>query len=260
MAQEHTEKAVEVESLVVEFSGVKVLDQLNLDVRTGEVFGLVGGSGSGKSVLLRAILGLVAKRAGRVSVFGVDQDTATEADIRTLERRWGVLYQDGALFSALTAFENIEFPMREYLKLSPRLMREIATVKLEMMGLKAEDGLKYPSQLSGGMAKRVALARALALDPAIVFLDEPTSGLDPIAAREFGVLIRTLQRTLGLTVFMVTHNIDDLRNVCDRIAVLAEGKIIAIGSLPQVLALDQPYLKAFFQGVPDSPARAPAKP
>ena len=251
--------AVEVADLVVEFDDVKVLDHLNLKVRTGEILGLVGGSGAGKSVLLRAILGLVAKSQGRIAVFGVEGDTATATELRTLKRRCGVLYQEGALFSSLTAFQNIEFPMREHLRLPERLMREIATVKLEMVGLKGQDGEKPPAALSGGMTKRVALARALALDPAIVFLDEPTSGLDPIAAREFGVLIRTLQHTLGLTVFMVTHDVDALQTICDRIAVLAEGKIIAIGSMSEVLRIQHPYLQSFFRGVRSSASDAPAK-
>ena len=247
--------AVEVADLVVEFGGVKVLDHLTLGVRTGEILGLVGGSGAGTSVLLRAILGLVPKSQGRIVVFGVDGDTATAAQLQALKRRCGVLYQEGALFSSLDVLQNIEFPMREHLRLPERLMREIATVKLEMVGLKAQDGDKPPSALSGGMTKRVALARALALDPAIVFLDEPTSGLDPIAAREFGVLIRTLQHTLGLTVFMVTHDVDALRTICDRIAVLAEGKIIAIGTMSEVLQIQHPYLQSFFRGVRNAPTK-----
>jgi phospholipid/cholesterol/gamma-HCH transport system ATP-binding protein len=260
MAESDAPKAIEVRDLVVGFGDKTVLDHLSMEVRTGEILGLVGASGGGKSVLSRAVLGLVPKRAGRIVVFDVDRDTATRPQLQTLERRWGVLYQEGALFSSLTVFQNIEFPIREYLKLPHQLMREIATVKLEMVGLKAEDGVKRPAELSGGMTKRVALARALALDPALVFLDEPTSGLDPIAAREFGVLIRTLQRTLGLTVFMVTHDIEALRTICDRVAVLDEGKIIAIGSLPQVLAVDHPYLKSFFRDVGNIPSSAPAKP
>jgi phospholipid/cholesterol/gamma-HCH transport system ATP-binding protein len=181
-------------------------------------------------------------------------------ELQTLERRWGVLYQQGALFSSLTVFRNIEFPIREYLRTPQRLMREVATAKLEMVGLKPEDGDKLPSELSGGMTKRVALARALALDPAIVFLDEPTSGLDPIAAREFGVLIRTLQHTLGLTVFMVTHEIEALRTICDRIAVLSGGRIVAIGSMSQVLESEDPWVKSYFRGVRSAPPSAPAKP
>ncbi len=253
-------KAIEVTDLVVEFDRKRVLDHLSLDVRAGEILGLVGASGSGKSVLLRTMLGLTPKRQGRIAIFGVDRDKATLQELQTLERRWGVLYQQGALFSSLTVFQNIEFPIREYLRTPQRLMREIANAKLEMVGLKLEDGDKLPSELSGGMTKRVALARALALDPAIVFLDEPTSGLDPIAAREFGVLIRTLQRTLGLTVFMVTHEIEALRTICDRIAALAGGRIVAIGSMSQVLEAEDPWVKSYFRGVRSAPPSAPATP
>ena len=253
-------KAIEIADLVVAFDRRRVLDHLSLVVRTGEILGLVGASGGGKSVLLRAILGLTPKQEGRIAIFGVDRDAATSRQLRALERRWGVLYQQGALFSSLTVFQNIEFPIREYLEMPPRLMREVATAKLEMVGLKAEDGDKTPSELSGGMTKRVALARALALDPAIVFLDEPTSGLDPIAAREFGVLIRTLQRTLGLSVFMVTHDLQALSTICDRIAALAEGKIVAIGSLSQVLESADPWVKSYFRDVRCASARAPAIP
>jgi phospholipid/cholesterol/gamma-HCH transport system ATP-binding protein len=260
MANATAANAVEVSDLVVAFDGVKVLDHLRLEVRSGEILGLVGASGGGKSVLLRTMLGLVPRMGGRIVIFGVDRDTATAEQLQGLERRWGVLYQEGALFSSLNVFQNIEFPMREYLQMPQRLMREVATVKLEMVGLKPEDGEKTPAELSGGMTKRVALARALALDPAIVLLDEPTSGLDPIAAGEFGVLIRTLQRTLGLTVFMVTHDIDALRTICDRIAVLAEGRIIAVGALSQVLQIDHPYLKSFFRGVRGAPSTAAVKP
>ena len=260
MGNEGASKAIEVANLVVEFSGKRVLDSVSLDVRVGEVLGLVGASGGGKSVLLRTMLGLIPKREGRIAIFGVDQDEATPRELQRLERRWGVLYQQGALFSSLSVFQNIEFPIREYLQLPLRLMREIAAAKLEMVGLSAEDGEKHPSELSGGMTKRVALARALALDPAIVFLDEPTSGLDPIAAGEFGVLIRTLQRTLGLTVFMVTHDIAALQTICDRVAALAGGKIVAIGSMPQVLATEDPWVKSYFRGVRSVPANAPATP
>jgi len=260
MAAADAPKAIEVSDLVVGFGHKSVLDHLSLDVRTGEIFGLVGASGGGKSVLLRTMLGLVPKRQGRINIFGVDQDKATARELQELERRLGVLYQEGALFSSLTGLQNIEFPIREYLRLPRPLMREIATAKLEMMGLKPEDGDKAPSELSGGMTKRVALARALALDPAIVFLDEPTSGLDPIAAREFGVLIRTLQRTLGVTVFMVTHDIEALRTICDRIAALDEGRIVAIGSMSQLLESDNPWVKSYFRGVRSAPTSAPATP
>ena len=167
---------------------------------------------------------------------------------RLIERRWGVLFQQGALFSSLTVRQNVQFPMREYLSLSPRLRDEVADAKLAMVGLSPDVGNKMPSELSGGMTKRVALARALTLDPDIVFLDEPTSGLDPISAAEFDELIRTLQRTLGLTVFMVTHDLDSLHAVCDRIAVLADGKIIAAGPMSAMLASEHPWLKAYFRG------------
>jgi len=253
-------KAIEVTDLVVEFGRNRVLDHLSLDVRTGEILGLVGASGGGKSVLLRTMLGLTPKRQGRIAIFGVDRDKATLQELQTLERRWGVLYQQGALFSSLTVFQNIEFPIREYLRTPQRLMREIANAKLEMVGLRPEDGDKLPSELSGGMTKRVALARALALDPAIAFLDEPTSGLDPIAAREFGVLIRTLQRTLGLTVFMVTHEIEALQTICDRVAALAGGRIVAIGPMPQLLEIEDPWVKSYFRGVRGAPSSAPVTP
>ena len=204
--------AIRVRDLVVAFGESNVLDHLSLDVVTGEILGLVGGSGSGKSVLMRTIIGLLPKRQGSIEVLGVDLDKATGAELRAMERRWGVLFQHGALFSSLSVRENVKFPMRQYLDLSPALMDEIALAKLEMVGLKTRDGDKLPSELSGGMTKRAALARALALDPEIVFLDEPTSGLDPIAAGDFDMLIRTLQRTLGLTVFMVTHDLEEPRH------------------------------------------------
>jgi phospholipid/cholesterol/gamma-HCH transport system ATP-binding protein len=239
---------IRVRDLVVGFGESTVLDHLDLDVFRGEILGFVGGSGAGKSVLLRTIIGLLPKRAGHIEVFGVDLSQASEKERRAVERRWGVLFQHGALFSSLTVRQNVQFPMREYLDLSPRLMDEIAVAKLEMVGLSADVCEKYPAELSGGMTKRVALARALALDPEIVFLDEPTSGLDPISAGEFDHLIATLQRTLGLTVFMVTHDLDSLHTVCDRIAVLADGKVISAGPMETMLASEHPWLKAYFRG------------
>ena len=209
--------------------------------------GLVGASGGGKSVLLRTIIGLIPKRAGRVEVLGLDLDSE-EGDRRLIERRWGILFQQGALFSSLTVLQNVEFPMREYLNVSERLMREVAGATLEMVGLGPDDAMKFPSELSGGMTKRAALARALALDPEIVFLDEPTSGLDPITAAGFDTLIRTLQRTLGLTVLMVTHDLDSLHAICDRVAVLADGRIVATGPIEAMLASEHPWVKAYFRG------------
>jgi phospholipid/cholesterol/gamma-HCH transport system ATP-binding protein len=240
--------AIRVSDLVVGFGDHIVLDHLSLDVRRGEILGFVGGSGSGKSVLLRTIIGLLPKRQGLIEVLGVDMDKADDAERQAIERRWGVLFQQGALFSSLTALQNVQFPMREYLGLSEKLLREVALAKLEMVGLDADDGDKLPAELSGGMTKRVALARALALDPEIVFLDEPTSGLDPIAAGDFDELIKTLQQTLGLTVFMVTHDLESLNAVCDRVAALADGKVIAAGPMAEMLHSSHPWMNAYFQG------------
>ncbi|WP_367278328.1 ABC transporter ATP-binding protein [uncultured Alsobacter sp.] len=224
------------------------MNGLNLDVRRGEILGFVGASGAGKSVLTRTILGLVQKQSGTIEVFGESLDDISPQRRRAIERRWGVLFQQGALFSSLNVKQNVQVPMREYLKLSPRLMDELAILKLEMVGLKADVGGKNPSELSGGMIKRVALARALSLDPDIVFLDEPTSGLDPIGAQDFDELIATLQKTLGLTVFMVTHDLGSLYSVCDRIAALGDGKVIAVGAIETMLESRDPWLQAYFHG------------
>jgi phospholipid/cholesterol/gamma-HCH transport system ATP-binding protein len=242
------ETVINVRDLVVGFGDRPVLDRLSLDVYRGEILGFVGGSGAGKSVLMRAIIGLLPLRAGEISVFGTSLGSASAAARRAVERRWGILFQNGALFSSLTVRENLQFPIREYLHLPQRLLDEMVAAKLEMVGLSADVQSRYPSELSGGMTKRVALARALALDPEIVFLDEPTSGLDPIGAADFDSLIATLQRTLGLTVFMVTHDLDSLYTVCDRIAVLAEGKVITQGSIDTMLASQHPWLQAYFRG------------
>jgi phospholipid/cholesterol/gamma-HCH transport system ATP-binding protein len=248
MAELGNDAVIRVRDLEVAFGGAPVLDRLSLDVLRGEILGFVGASGAGKSVLMRTIIGLVPKTAGLIEVDGVDLGAATASARRRIERRWGILFQHGALFSSLTVLQNVQFPIREYLRLSSRLLDEVALAKLEMVGLTADVCHKHPSELSGGMIKRVALARALALDPDIVFLDEPTSGLDPIGAGEFDDLIRTLQRTLGLTVFMVTHDLDSLHTVCDRIAVLADGKVITAGPIPTMLASEHPWVKSYFRG------------
>ena len=244
-----------VGDLVVGFGDQVVLDHLSLDVRRGEILGVVGASGSGKSVLLRTMIGLVPKRAGAIAFAGIDRER--NEDGNAMARRWGVLFQQGALFSSLTVRQNIEFPMREGLELSVELLEELADAKLEMVGLQARDGDKYPAEISGGMTKRAALARALALDPRIVFLDEPTSGLDPIAAEEFDTLILTLQQTLGLTVFMVTHDLDSLNTVCDRIAVLADGKVVVEGPMTAMLACEHPWVKSYFRGKRSRAVAAP---
>jgi phospholipid/cholesterol/gamma-HCH transport system ATP-binding protein len=239
---------IRVRDVEVGFGDRTILKGLDLDVYRGEILGFVGGSGQGKSVLTRAILGLVPKRAGSIEVLGQNLDELAPEERRQLERHWGVLFQQGALFSALTVKQNIQVPMREYLRLSDRLLDELAMLKIEMVGLNPDAADKLPSELSGGMIKRAALARALALDPEIVFLDEPTSGLDPIGAGEFDDLIATLQRTLGLTVFMVTHDLDSLYSVCDRISALGEGKILAEGPIEVMLESDHPWLRSYFHG------------
>jgi phospholipid/cholesterol/gamma-HCH transport system ATP-binding protein len=242
------EVVIKVRDVVAGFGDTKVLNGVNLDVYRGEVLGFVGGSGAGKSVLMRTIIGLVPRRAGVIEIFGQDMINLSEEERTAIEQRWGILFQQGALFSSLSVTENIQFSMREYLHLPERLLDELVVAKLEMVGLHADVRNKFPSELSGGMTKRVALARALALDPEIVFLDEPTSGLDPIGAGDFDALIATLQRTLGLTVFMVTHDLDSLNTICDRVAVLSGGKVIAAGDMNAMLASQHPWMKMYFHG------------
>jgi phospholipid/cholesterol/gamma-HCH transport system ATP-binding protein len=237
---------IRVRNLDVGFGDVLVLDHLSLDLLRGEILGLVGGSGSGKSVLLRTIIGLLQKKAGSIEILGNDINRMSYEDRRGIERRCGVLFQHGALFSSLTVLENVQFPMREYLSISQGFMDDVALAKLDMVGLNARDAEKYPSELSGGMTKRAALARALALDPEIVFLDEPTSGLDPISAGDLDALIRTLQQTLGLTVFMVTHDLASLANICDRIAALVNGRVVASGTLETMKASADPWVRTYF--------------
>ena len=248
MTDGHADSVIKVRDLVVDFLSHRVLNGVSLDLLRSEILGFVGASGAGKSTLARSIIGLLPKRAGVIEVLGVDLDKADERQRRAIDRRWGILFQQGALFSSLTVGKNIEFPIREYLRLSKPLTTEMAITKLEMVGLSPDVYRDYPSELSGGMIKRVALARALALDPEILFLDEPTSGLDPISAGEFDQLILTLQETLGISVFMVTHDLDSLHRVCDRIAVLGEGKILEIGTMDKMLASQHPWLKAYFHG------------
>lgn len=244
MDQSQDEFAIRVRDLVVGFGRQTVLDHLSLDVRRGEILGLVGASGGGKSVLMRTIIGLIPRQSGTIEVMGQPIGGRNEGAATT----WGILFQQGALFSSLTVRQNVQFPLRENLVLSQELMDEIAIAKLEMVGLREQDADKYPSELSGGMTKRVALARALALDPPILFLDEPTSGLDPIAAGDFDALIGTLQKTLGLTVFMVTHDLASLTTVCDRVAALADGRIVAIGPMRELLQSEHPWVRAYFHG------------
>lgn len=243
------EPIIRVRDLRNSFGEQIVHDQLDLDVRRGEILGVVGGSGTGKSVLMRSIIGLQHPDAGSVHVFGDPVIDADERQAIEIRRRWGVLFQGGALFSTLTVAENIQVPLKEfYPALDQRLLDEIAAYKLVMAGLPPEAGPKYPAELSGGMKKRAGLARSLALDPELLFLDEPTAGLDPIGAAAFDELTRSLQQTLGLTVFLITHDLDTLYAICDRVAVLADKRVIAVGTIDELLALDHPWIQEYFNG------------
>jgi phospholipid/cholesterol/gamma-HCH transport system ATP-binding protein len=234
--------------VTVAFGPKVVLDKLNLDIYRGEILGFVGASGTGKSVLMRTVLRLLPRQSGKIEILGADYDQLDESQRNQLDMRLGVLFQQGALFSSLTVKENIQVPMREYLDLPKPMMDELAHLKIRMVGLAADAADKYPSELSGGMIKRAALARALALDPDLVFLDEPTSGLDPIGAAEFDELIAKLRDTLGLTVYMVTHDLDSLFSVCDRIAVLGNKRVLVEGTIDDMLACDEPWVKSYFRG------------
>lgn len=239
---------IKVRGLRTQFGRNVVHENLDLDVYRGEVLGIVGGSGTGKSVLLRAIVGLLTPAAGIIEVFGTDVVSASDHDRTEIEQRWGVMFQGGALFSSLSVQNNVEAPMREHLDLSRDLREALAELKVSMVGLPPDACPKYPSELSGGMQKRAGLARALALDPEIVFLDEPTAGLDPIGAAEFDALIGDLQGALGLTVFFVTHDLDSLHAICDRVAVLAEKHVLVTGTLHEMMQVDHPWVRAYFHG------------
>lgn len=239
--------AIRVEGLTTAF-GPKVIHQdLDFEVRRGEVMGLVGGSGTGKSVLMRTIVGLNRQAAGRVEVLGRDVDRLDDAGRQELRSRWGVLFQDGALFSSLSVLQNVAVPLRAHYRLSPRLLRELAEVKIALSGLPADAAHKRPSELSGGMRKRAGLARALALDPELLFLDEPTAGLDPVGAAEFDQLLADLQSALGLTVVMVTHDLDSLYAVCDRISVLID-KRVRVGTIAELEQDPHPWIQEYFLG------------
>ena len=241
------EPVIRVRGLRNQFGSQVIHNDLDLDVRKGEVLGVVGGSGSGKSVLLRTIIGLRRQQAGTIEIMGEETSKLSSRQAKALRAQWGVLFQDGALFSSLTVAENIQVPLKEYAKLSTRLMEEVTRVKITMTGLPADSAAKFPSELSGGMRKRAGLARARALDPGILFLDEPTAGLDPIGAANFDQLIGSLQQSLGLTVFMVTHDLDSLVAICDRVAVLIDKKIVT-GTIEELLKLDHPWIQEYFRG------------
>lgn len=240
---------IAVRNLVKRFGSQTVFNGLDLDLCKGEILGVVGASGQGKSVLLRCITGLEPIGGGTISVSGSDTAHLSDSERIDMDARWGVLFQDGALFGAMTVLENIQVPMREHLDLPGRLRDELAMLKLALVGLSPDAAHKFPSELSGGMRKRAGLARALALDPEIVFLDEPTSGLDPIGAADFDQLIRKLQRALGLTVYMVTHDLDSIFAVCDRVAVMADKKIVRTGRPLELRTNpDHPWINAYFCG------------
>ncbi|HEV7660054.1 MAG TPA: ABC transporter ATP-binding protein [Allosphingosinicella sp.] len=240
---------VQVSGLKNSFGEQLVHDGLDFEVRRGEIFGVVGGSGTGKSVLMRSIIGLQHPDEGEVTVFGESMIGRDEEEAKHVRRRWGVLFQGGALFSTLTVAENVQVPIREfYSGIDQELQDEIAAYKISMAGLAVDAGAKYPSELSGGMRKRAGIARALALDPELLFLDEPTAGLDPIGAAAFDQLILELRDALGLTVFLITHDLDTLYAICDRVAVLADHKVVAVGTIEELLALDHEWIQAYFNG------------
>ncbi|MEX6725233.1 ABC transporter ATP-binding protein [Parapedomonas caeni] len=239
---------IRVRGLRNQFGAQVVHDNLDLDVRRGEIIGIVGGSGTGKSVLMRSIIGLQEPAAGTIEIHGRSTASLSERDAKELRRTWGVLFQNGALFTSLTVAENVQVPLREYYRMDDHLLDEIAAFKIAMVGLDRDAGPKYPSDLSGGMRKRAGLARALALDPSILFLDEPTAGLDPIGATAIDDLVRQLQQTLGLTVFLITHDLDTLHSVCDRVAVLADKRVITVGTIDELLAYPHPWVQEYFKG------------
>lgn len=248
MADPDPAPIITVRNLTNRFGKTVVHKGLDLDVRRGEVLGVVGASGSGKSVLLRTIVGLQTPAEGKITVLGTDVLTAQGRDLRAVQNRWGVMFQDGALFSSLTVRENVAAPMRELLGIDAETRDALADLRIAMVGLKPQAGDLYPSDLSGGMRKRAGLARALSLDPEILFLDEPTAGLDPIGASEFDALILALQKALGLTVFLVTHDLDTLHATCDRIAVLSEKKVLVTGTMAEMLQVDDPWVHSYFHG------------
>jgi phospholipid/cholesterol/gamma-HCH transport system ATP-binding protein len=242
------EKVIEVRGLRNQFGAQVVHENLDLDVYRGEILGVVGGSGSGKSVLLRSIIGLNRPAAGSVRLFGQEVTKLSDRERTAIEQRCGVLFQNGALFSSLTVTENVMVPMREHHDLPQALTVRLAALKIALAGLPAEAGAKYPSELSGGMVKRAALARSLALDPEVLFLDEPTAGLDPIGAAAFDQLILTLRESLGLTVFLITHDLDTLYTICDRVAVIAKKRVLIADTLDTVEHFDDPWVQEYFQG------------
>ncbi len=249
---------IEIRDLSTRFGDAVIHKHLDLSVRSGEILALAGGSGCGKTTLLREIIQLQRPTSGRIHVFGQDVLDTTEAKTQALRRRTGVMFQHGALFSALTVTENVGAPLREYTRLSDTLIDEIAALKIALVGLPPDSGAKYPNEISGGMRKRAALARAIALDPELIFLDEPTAGLDPQSADGIDDLVLRLKELLGLTIIVVTHDLDTLWRVVDRVAVLGEGKVIGLGSMAELASDSHPAVREYFQGPRGRAARAQA--
>ena len=248
---------IEVHGIVNRFGRQVVHDGLDLEIQEGEVFGIVGGSGSGKSVLLRTLLGLQKPAGGSVRIEGQEVTGRSERELLAVKRRYGVMFQRGALFSSLSVAENVELPIAEHYRIGRALLRELALLRIRMVGLPDDAAAKYPAQLSGGMTKRVALARALSLDPAILFLDEPTSGLDPISAAAFDHLVLELQKGLALTVVMITHDLDTIFRVCNRVGVIVDGRMIS-GTLDEIVRHDHPWIRDYFHGERSRAARGRA--
>jgi phospholipid/cholesterol/gamma-HCH transport system ATP-binding protein len=238
---------LEVRGLVNRFGNEVVHDGLDMQVGEDEVFGIVGGSGSGKSVLLRSILGLQQPQAGTVRIFGADITHMDDAQLRPIKARYGVAFQQGALYSSLTVLQNVQLPMIEHLELEPRILDELALLKIRLVGLAADAAGKYPAQLSGGMVKRAAIARALALDPVLLFLDEPTSGLDPVSAAAFDDLVLYLQKRLRLTIVMVTHDLDSIFRTCNRVGVIVDRRMES-DTLERIVDYPHPWIQAYFHG------------
>lgn len=239
---------IEVRHVSTRFGTATVHDDVSLSVRQGEVFAIAGGNGCGKSTLLREIIGLLAPTTGSIRLFGIDSRRLEERDGRPIHRRFGVMFQHGALFSSLTLEDNVAVPLREHTEMSPRLIRDMAAVKIAMVGLPPDSAAKYPSELSGGMRRRAALARAIVMDPELLFLDEPTAGLDPMIAAGFDDLVLHLKHLLGLTVVMVTHDLDSLWRIATRVAVLGNGKVLGIGTMRELSQSDDPVMREYFHG------------